>query len=70
MAASFAAPVLAPADVGNRLGLQFGLVEAVDCFGEGVVVLSPVAPIEASIPVSNSRSVNAMEGYCDPRSLW
>ena len=31
---------------------------------------APEAPIEASIPASMSLSVNAIDVYCDPRSLW
>lgn len=42
---------------------QFGLVETVDRLGQGVVKELPVAPIEASMPASINRSVNAIDVY-------
>ena len=48
---------------------DLSLVEAVDRFGEGVVVESPTLPTEGSIPASASRSVYLIETYWAPRSL-
>ena len=49
---------------------QFGLVEAVDRLGERVVEELPTAPTEGWIPASARRSVNRIDVYCDPRSVW
>ena len=40
---------------------HLGLVEAIDRFGEGVIVSSPTLPTEGSIPASASRSVYLIE---------
>ena len=48
---------------------DFGLVEAIDRFGEGVVVELPTLPTEGSIPASARRSVYLIETYWAPRSL-
>ena len=46
----------------------FGLVEAVDRLGQGVIV--GVANAAGSTPASARRSVYFIATYCDPRSLW
>src|SRR4051794_22341489 len=46
---------------------HFGLVEAVDGLGQGIIVA--VADAAGSTPASVRRSVYLIATYCDPRSL-
>ena len=49
---------------------QLGLVQAVDRLGQGVVVGAADRADRGRIPASASRSVNRIDVYCDPRSVW